>query len=125
MTYRSIAAIIIVRLIGELASDFIIHSLEVLLLRDKVLRRNITTLQVEVGARTTSDSETSPEKAVGGFALLRSLGRVAPTRGAEGLRGEGEASATSGGPEGRSDRGRTEEGPGGSSRGGSHGVFSY
>ena len=122
-TYRSIAAVIIIRLIGKTTSNLIIHSLVVLLRRDKVLGscRGITTLQVEVRARTGS-GDTSPEQTVGRLALRRrGLGGKATTRGApEGLRGQGITSATSGWSERRGCWGRTEDGPGCSSCGECH-----
>ena len=123
-TYRSIAAVIIIRLVAQTTSNLIIHGLVVLLRRDKVLGscRSITTLQVEVRARTGS-GDTSPEQTVGGLALRRrGLGRKTTTRAPNGLRGKGKTSATSGRSERRGRRGRTEDGPGCSSCGESHGC---
>jgi hypothetical protein len=65
-TYWSIAAIVIVGLIGKTASNGIVHLLVVLLARNKGLGGNrVAAVQVEVCTGTTSYGETSPEEDVG------------------------------------------------------------
>lgn len=122
VTYGSIAAIVIVGLVGETVSNGIVHLLVVLLGGDKVLGADggITTLQVEVGANTTSGGNTSPQEAVRGLGLT-SLRGIAAARGStEALRGEGKASTASSRSEGRGSGGRAKEGPGSRSSSGCH-----
>lgn len=112
--YRSIAAVIIVSLIGEATSNLVVHLLVVLLGGDEVLGADgITALQVEVCTSTTGNSETSPEESVAGLGLT-SLGSVTATsRSTEGLGRKSETSAADRRSDGRS---RAEEGPGSGSR---------
>jgi uncharacterized membrane protein YgcG len=95
ITYRSVAAIVVVGLVGETISNGIVHLLIVLLGRDEGLgaHASISSLKVEVCTASTGGSKTSPQEGVGRLSGV-SLGGVSAAGGsAEALRREGEAGA--------------------------------
>ncbi len=95
VTYRSVAAVIVVGLVGHTFSNGIVHLLVVGLGRGEVLGANasVGALQVEVCTSTTCSSDTSPQEGVaGGLGGFR-LGSITAARSsAEALR-ESRASA--------------------------------
>lgn len=98
MTYWSVAAVIVVGLVGDTLSNGIVHLLVVGLGRGEVrgVDATVGALQVEVCTSTTCSGETSPQEGVaGGLGGLR-LGRIATARtSAEALRESGASAADS------------------------------
>lgn len=95
VTYWSVAAVIIVGLVGNTISNGIVHLLVVGLSRGEVLGADATVgaLQVEVRTSTTCGGETSPQEGVaGGLGGLR-LGRITTARSSAEALGESGASA--------------------------------
>jgi hypothetical protein len=69
ITYRSVAAIIVVGLVGETIGNGVVHLLVVLVGRDEGLgaHASIFALKVEVCTASTGGSKTSPQEGVGGL----------------------------------------------------------
>lgn len=100
LTYRSIAAIIVIRVI-QTAGDLVVDFLVILLGGNEgALSRGICAVQIEIGTSTTGSEETQEDGSVAGLGGASFRGIATTRGGTEGLGREGETGRTSGRSEG-------------------------